>query len=105
MDNKSTLTLEERLRVENADLETLIKITFPDSTPQSIHSIIDEIDNIKWINEKEKIKRYCLVISEGEIEKLKKYFEYAKIDYRDVIAAVQNTLHGHNLLKTIANKL
>lgn len=95
---KSTLTLEERMFVRDVDINLIINILFPNEKLDEIKDLLDGINNINDINV---IKRYCLILSEGSIDKLMDQIKVANLDYRDIIASLDNTKYGNSLIKKI----
>jgi hypothetical protein len=89
-------------KVSEDDVERIIKRDFTNEKSETIMNIFYEYKS-ESIQGRNRVLISILKLSDGDINKLRKYVEIAKTDYRDVIAWAEYPNYFENTMKN--NKL
>lgn len=63
---------------------------FPHEDVATVMAVLDEYGRESYERERERVQRAILMLAEGDVDKLLKYTQAAKHDYRDVLWWAEN---------------
>jgi hypothetical protein len=75
--------------VSQADVEKIIKRDYPADKYDQIMSMLNTYGTEDWQREPQRVRLSVLKLANGNIDELRRYIEWAKCDYRDVISPVE----------------
>lgn len=76
-------------KISVADIERVIKRDFKEHKNQVVMDILNEYGEKDYQRERERVCLAVLKLSEGDLEKLRRNMDIAKVDYRDVLALAE----------------
>ena len=81
--NQPTPTVSER------DVERIVRRDFPAGKVPAVMALLAEYGMSEWHREVPRVRLAALKLADGSLEELRRQIDWAKSDYRDVIAPAE----------------
>lgn len=82
-----------------------VQMDFPDKDPQSVMKVLDEYGIRPHEQERERVQAGILMLSGGDIDKVREWVSIAKKDFRDVVIRAERLGPIFDLLMARNNRL
>lgn len=81
------------------DVERVVRRDFAHENYYKIILVLNEYGTEDWQREPDRVRLAVLMLANGNIEELRRYIEWAKCDYRDVISPAEYPLASKKWFK------
>lgn len=78
--------------VSQADVERIVRRDYPQDKYANIISVLDGYGVSEWHRETNRVRLAVLKLANGNIQDLRRFIEWAKSDYRDVLSPAEYPL-------------
>ena len=90
---------------DRKDLMNAIEVLFPEEEQQLALTLLEGYETGLWKESRERVQMAALVLSEGDIGKLKQFIEEARKDYRNVLYWSEYTKPGLALRTDLESRI
>src|SRR5687767_3459069 len=76
-------------KVSRSDVERIVRRDFPADRFDYVMTTLDEYGTKDWQRERDRVQLAVLKLAAGSLDALRRYIEWAKSDYRDVLGPAE----------------
>ena len=71
------------------DVERIVRRDFPADVFVEVMAVLNEYGTVEWQHEPQRVRLAALKLADGSLDNLRRQIEWAKCDYRDVLAPAE----------------
>jgi hypothetical protein len=83
--------------VNETDVERIVRRDFSSQAVERAKAILNQFGGEIWHREKPRVRLACLKLAAGDLGKLQREIDTAKLDYRDVLASAEYPNYFQNV--------